>query len=305
MKKTAVFEGTYAPAIEKMRKMRVIGFKEILDIIAILRTFEMDCQVVIAGQNGVGKSILQNIMLKAELGDSWMDNLIMGDKLTADIVQLILENENTLLGIDELNLYLNYRKHSESDQQHLLNTFELARENAIGVLGCVRDPRKLTLNYRNGKMTIVIWVLDRFREGGSYAAVFIANPAIESSMRFGFDWLDTDLQSFDRVRAVIENQVTSFVCYMKIPDAKEYLTTAEIKKYRAMKKVAKAAAHLEYLIRQLNRKKISRPYFDDALAKLRPMIDEGTIEKYLKMIIEPKKKKGGRFNDIEREVEDG
>lgn len=152
-----VFEHTYLSFIKDIRKRGYMEIKDVIDLIVMLQQYEMDCHIVIAGQNGVGKSHMLLIILKLFLGDKWFDNLILARHTTSDIVNFILQHNKTICGIDELNQYLGYKEHSYEEQNHLIKSFELGRSKAIGFIGCVRDPRKVTLNYRDGKVSIVIW----------------------------------------------------------------------------------------------------------------------------------------------------
>lgn len=243
----------------------------------------MDCHTVIAGQNGVGKSYILLMLLKMGIGKNFLKNLILAKDTSNDLVQFMLDHENTLCGIDEMNLYFSYKEHSDHDQIHLINQLELARSKRIGYIGCVRDPRKLTLNYRQGKMSLVIWVLDRFSSGGSYAALFAANPSVESPDKFGFSWISYDPVNFDDLRRAFED-LPSFLGYVKIPNAKTILTEEEIKQYKKEKEIAMSYANLNHLIKQYSKKKIDHRELYKNTEKLKTILGTEIVEKELSLI---------------------
>jgi hypothetical protein len=251
-----VFEGTYN---DLLLKAATKGTLEMADVISLLRELQAnktDCHLAIGGQNGVGKSIVLLMMQKAYQGKISFDNLFLADKTTNDIIRFLLTNRNTLLCIDELNISFGYKQHATTEQNHLISMVELARSKMIPIVGCIRDPRKLTLNYRQGKLSICIWVLDRLKKDkGAYAAVFVANNMVEGEDRFGWQYLTIDSFDYDQMRSQIE-KVPSFVCYMWIPPALKILTKDEIAAYDEKKDVAQAYAHLNHVIKQVKKGKM-------------------------------------------------
>lgn len=277
-RKRTVIEDTYLEFINNARAAEVIGVSEIIDLMKMMQQYEMDCHVVITGQNGLGKSIVLLATLKEYLGAKWFDNLILARNTTDDIVQFILHNNNTICGIDEWNQYLNYAQHADSDQKHFITTLELARSKSLGFIGCARDPRKLTLNYRDGKMSVVIWTMDRFVDGGSYAAVFVTNPVVESYDKFGFEMIPGDIVDFDELRYTFEN-LPSFVCYLNMDNAAKHLTKKELAHYKKEKDIAMAHAHMNHLVGKYKKKKIDYDELVEELDKLRDLIPEDVINK--------------------------
>ena len=79
MRKT-VFENIYLELINENRvngrPTKLVKFENILKLISMMQNYELDCHVVIAGQNGVGKSYLLMILLKSVLGDKFLNNMI-------------------------------------------------------------------------------------------------------------------------------------------------------------------------------------------------------------------------------------
>ncbi len=298
-----IFEGIYDAFIQRQRQKALTAkpcaIDEIIEIMKMMQKYELDCHCVIAGQNGVGKSYILLAMLKAACGDGFLSSMIYADKTSDDLVTFMLENRNVFCGIDEMNLYFNYKKHAEEDQVHLINMLELAREHSIGFIGNARDPRKLTYNYRNGKMSIVIWVLDRFTDGGSYAAVFIANPSIESSDRFGFSALGGALGSFSEVRQVFENDVPSFVNWLDMKHIRKYVSAEQVKEYRVQKDIAMAEAQFNHLVKKFRKKKIDIDELAASLGKLRKLLGAAKVDAMIEECSRkaPRKKKAEELLD--------
>jgi hypothetical protein len=165
---------------------------------------------------------------------------------------------------------------------------ELARSKCIPIIGCIRDPRKLTLNYRNGKLSVCLWVLDRWKGGkGAYAAVFVANNMVEGEDRFGWEYLSIDSFDYDNMRYQIEH-TPSFVGYMRIPPISKALTPAEVKEYKKQKDVAQAFAHLNYIIARFKKGKIEPEDMELEMMTLEKIIPDARSR-----LPAPKKPKGG------------
>jgi hypothetical protein len=275
-KPNTVFEDIYNKAVMDMKRKRVVELDDIISIINMMQGFEMDVHIAIAGQNGVGKSYVLLMFLKRYLGKKFLDNLLLARHTFNDFIRFILTKENTMLGVDELNQFLSYKEHASDEQRHLISQIELARSRRIGVIGCVRDPRKLTLNYRQGKLSIVIWIIDRYTKGGSYAAVFVVSPSIEAFDRFGFAWIPEDITTVAQIREIFED-MPSFIGYMRIPDAKEgYLTETELSIYKTEKDMAMAYAHIKVVFDRYRKSKIT---YDDVLDEIRQLGEKfGPVE---------------------------
>jgi len=271
--KDTVFEGSYVNFINKVKERGICEINDIIELINIMQINEMDVHIGIVGQNGVGKSHTELLLCKKLNKDKMFDNLFLADKTTDDIIQFLLHNENTTLCIDEMNIYLQYKDHASSEQNHLITAFEHARSKCIAVIGCIRDPRKLTLNYRDGKLSIIIWMLDRFKDkSGSYAAVLVGNPMLEGDDRFGIKWLDISTPDFEDMRSQFEN-LPSFIGYMYIPSS--YLVLKEeIEKYKKMKDVAMAYAHMNRCIKKFKKKTITEEEFMEQLNQLKDIFDK-------------------------------
>lgn len=268
--------------MDACRDAKQVMVPDIIKLIHIMQEAQMDVHIVIAGQNGCGKSYVLLMLLKEymEGHPRWLDHMMLADKTTDDFVQYLLLNENTILGVDELNQFIYYRQHAEKDQVHLIKQLELARNKRIAVAGCVRDPRKLTLNYRNGKMSIVIWIVDRYLHGGAYAAVFVANPAVESSDRFGFEFINPSIIDFEELRCQFEN-LPSFIGYMNIPHIDTKLAKAEIDEYQNSKRKAMALSHLMFCADKVRRNKMIVYDFLDEVNKLRTIVGDADAERII------------------------
>lgn len=252
-----VFEGTYNRLLRKAATQRSLLIEDVVELLRELQANQTDCHCAIAGQNGSGKSIVLLMLQKKYQGAVSFDSLYLADKTTNDIIRFLLTNRNTLLCIDEMNISFGYKQHASVEQNHLISMVELARSKMIPIVGCIRDPRKLTLNYRDGKLSVCIWVLDRYREGrGAYAAVFVANAMVEGEDRFGWQYLTVDSFDYEQMRHQIE-RVPSFIGYMRVPPLSDVLSKKEIGDYNERKDVAQAHAHLNHVLRQVAKGKMS------------------------------------------------
>jgi hypothetical protein len=290
---TTVFEDLFLSKLENLRDKylnetdRCINMDEIIEVIKIMQDCKMDCHVAIMGQNGVGKTYLLLMMLKKYLGSKWIENLLLAKHTTNDFIHFILTHSKTLMGIDEMNQYLDYKEHLDEEQKHLIRQIELSRDNRVAIIGCIRDARKLTVNYRQGKLSIVIWILDRFTNKGSYAAVFIANPTVESADKFGFSLISGDITNFNDLRWIIEDKMNSFIGYMKIPNVMTVMNKDEIKHYEDEKKMAKMYAHVNHLFTQYKKRRI---YIDEVMQELeraKVILGDEIVANLTKQIPEP------------------
>jgi hypothetical protein len=273
-----VFEDTYNVFLTSCREKGRVQMDDLIVLIKMMQENDMDCHIAIAGQNGCGKSYLLQMLLKQYiLTPDWQKNLMLADKTVDDFVQFMLKNENTMLAVDEMNLFLYYKEHQAAEQNHLIKQLELARSNRIAVAGCIRDPRKLTLNYRQGKLSIVLWLVDRYVSGGSYAAVFVSNPAVETQDKFGFNWLAMDIIDFEELRVSFES-LPSFIGYMSVPNAGGILTHEEVSRYKKMKAKAMAMAHMNYCCEKLRKRSMGMTDFMRELEQLEGIIPREDME---------------------------
>lgn len=280
MKKSreTVFENSYMNFINSVKEKELCEMKDIVKLTKIMQDNEMDCFIVFAGQNGTGKSMANLMFCKLHNPKEFMNNYFLADKTSDDIVDYYLFNEKTCLGIDELNQYLYYKQHASNEQNHLITQMELSRSQEVITTGCIRDPRKLTLNFRDGKMSILIWLIDRFKDkSGSYGVVLVGNPSLEGEDRFGIDWLRIETPDFEDMRAQLEN-LPSFIGYIKIPNAYEVLSKEEITNYRQLKKKAMAHADLNYCIKKVKSKKMDLDEFYKKVEKFKVVLGAEIVD---------------------------
>ena len=293
--KTRIFEDVYNNVIQKFISDSVCNFDDILQLAHEMQKNELDTHIIIAGQNGMGKSYLLLYLMflfykkhsikkisQSELNKIIIENLMLAKHTTNDLVLYMLQKEKTMCGVDEYNQYLYYKQHAESLQSHLITQLELARSKQIIFIGCIRDPRKLSYNYRNGKMSIVIWILDRYQEGGGYAAVFIANPSVEAEDRFGFSLLPEYLTDFDVLKYSME-KLPSFVGFVKIPNLTNILPQSLVDLYKSEKRIAMAYAHINKNIELLKRGKILKDELVYNIQMVKNIIPD--IEQYVSIRI--------------------
>lgn len=299
---TRVFEDLFLSKLEQLRtkhlntemKDRFITMEEIITIIRVMQDCEMDCHIAIMGQNGVGKTFLLLMLMKKYIGAKWLENLLLAKHTNNDFINFLLTHARTLMGVDELNQYLDYKEHMDEDQKHLIRQIELSRDNRVAIIGCIRDARKLSINYRQGKLSIIIWIIDRFTNKGSYAAVLIANPAVESSDKFGLSLIAGDIISFNDLRDIIENKMYSFIGYMRIPNVNSIMTNAELETYKTEKQLAKMYAHINHVFKEYRKKHIYMEDVINELERAKQILGEERVNELLKQIPEQNKpyKKG-------------
>ncbi len=280
--KIAILEDIYQKAIEFMKKEEFVTLDDLLSLSRHMQSNEMDVHIIIAGQNGLGKTILELALMSMwyETEEEILNNLITAENTTSDLITYILGNEGKLCGIDEMNIFLDYKQHSDLMQRHLITSFELARSKRIVFLGCVRDPRKLSLNYRNGKMSIVVWMLDRYEEGGAYGAVFIAPASVEAEDRFGFDAIPQFTGDFDSLRFYMEN-LPSFSGWLKVEHKDKLVKQSLLDKYKEVKNTAMAYSHVNKLVDLFCKGRVSETEYDNNINQLKEMLGEANVNQVL------------------------
>lgn len=242
MEKT-VYEDVVLTFVESCRKRGVVELQDIVNLIEMFRKYENDTHVCVSGQNGSGKSFLLLMLMKKLAGKDYLNNLLFADADTDTFCDFLVRHKNTCLGLDELNHLFSYKLHASQKQNRAITMIEMARSHRVAIIGCVRDPRKLTLNYRNGKLMLIIAILDRFIDGsGSYAAVLLGNNMSEGEDRFCLDQLDVSSYDIANMRAQYE-RLPSFIGYMRIPDARKELDASELKRYDMLKEKALIAVN--------------------------------------------------------------
>jgi hypothetical protein len=211
----------------------VVEIEYIIDFIKALQDHEFDAHVVIQGQNGVGKSALMlEILKRLDPNSIKNDNIVYAFHSTSHLIKKIKDSKKTAIGIDELKRFFHYRMHSTTEQIVLTNLIEYARSNCIAFIGCANDIRRINNNYRNAKVQMVIWLLDRYDDnevGKSYGLVFIGNPALEEEDKFMMESFK-NVYSFEQIRVIAENLPT-FMGYLFVEDIKNVLTDEELRIY--------------------------------------------------------------------------
>jgi hypothetical protein len=116
---------------------------------------------------------------------------------------------------------------------------------------CTNDIRRLNNNYRNSKVQVLLWILDRFKKvkGGiiGYSAVFVSNPSVETEDKFEIDMMDKRYNS-EGLRIIAEN-TSSFIGYHLIKDISYYLTKEELDIYYQEKEKSKKEIAKNYIKR--------------------------------------------------------
>ncbi len=241
-----IFEELYWKFKEKVKKnFGVVKYDYITEFIKTLQDNELDAHILITGQNGLGKSHLMLQLMKLLNPNSInTEHLLFAYHDTRHFINRIKNLESDVLGIDELKKFFHYKQSMATEQVVLNNYIEYARANRVAFIGCAKDWAQVNNNYREGKVQMVIWLVDRFKKPielfeekvQSYAMVFLGNPVIDSGDRFQFQFLRYSKTHEElRVRAE-ELWGQTFYGYFFIKPTQEFLTKEEIEFYKAEKK---------------------------------------------------------------------
>lgn len=243
--------GIFEYAQEKLKKtslekMGVLELEDIVEYIFFLQENKFDSHVIVQGQNGVGKSFFMLAFMKElakrkgikDFQNVMRNNIFFSFHETKDVIKRIVEEENSVFGIDEAKRFLHYKLSMTFEQIQLINTFEYARSKRNCFIVCTNDVRRLNNNYRNSKAQLVIWFPDRLmkKEGRkimNYAMVFYGLPSVEEEDKFLFEDLK-GLYNSEGIRVACENKPT-MVGYFLFNEIHQYLTDEEILLYDELK----------------------------------------------------------------------
>jgi ABC-type dipeptide/oligopeptide/nickel transport system ATPase component len=221
----------------------IVRIDYIVELARELQRNEYDVHINISGQNGNGKSMFMLELMKKLSPDSIKNGQILYafDKHST-FIKSLAELKRTALGIDELGVFFNYKQSMTTEQIVLFNMIEIARKNGVAVISCARDPRRINNNYRNGKISVVIWLIDRMEKGDtkSYGLVFVGNPVLEDDDKFHLNAFN-NINTFEEMRLTAESLPT-FFGYIFIDDVLNHISKEELDIYtenkdRGMKEV--------------------------------------------------------------------
>lgn len=225
-----------------------VRIQNVVEFIRGLQHHEYDAHIVVQGQNGNGKSMLMLALLKSLDENAIKDNkIVYAYDRTSRLIQMLRDFKKSAVGIDEGKKFFHYKQSMTLESIVLTNMIEYARENRNCFVVCTNDCRRLSNNYRNAKVQMVIWLLDRFEEGKtkSYGLVFVGNPAIEEEDKFMLNAFG-NLYSFESIRCVAE-RLPTFYGYIFLDDIKNIVSEDEIKAYRQNKAAGIQKVSHEYL----------------------------------------------------------
>lgn len=210
------------------------------------------------GQNGNGKSMLLLEIMKRLDPDSIISNHILyAYDTTSTFIKMLKEKVQTVIGVDELKKFFHYRETSTTEQIVLTNMIEYARSHRLAVVGCCNDVRRINSNYRNAKVQMVIWLLDRYDDdeiGKSYGLVFVGNPALEEDDKFRLNAFQ-NVYTFEQIRLIAESLPT-FLGYIFVDDIKNTVSKEEIDMYIKRKETG-IKKEAERMMKKLDRKELS------------------------------------------------
>ena len=222
---------------EDKKLVGIVKLEYVVDFVKDLQKHLFDGHILIMGQNGSGKSMLMLALMKLLAPESITNGqLLYAFNRTGDFIKSLSELKNTTLGVDEINVFFNYRQSMATTQVGLFNMIEIAREHRVAIISCTRDARRVNNNYRDGKVQIVIWVLDRYEPGHgprTYCLVFLGNPVLEEQDKFRLNSFQ-NLYSFEEIRRTAE-ALPTFYGYLFFDDVKKYISDAELEEYKKKK----------------------------------------------------------------------
>ena len=188
-----------------------------------LRDADMDISVLCAGDNGSGKSVAAAIIFKCVNPETPFgpEHVVYAEDKHSDFMSKMEALNDSVLVIDELNKFMSHRSFQDKSQNNLIHFIEIARAKRVATISCVNSYFKVDKSFREGKISIVIQMMDRKKSdsdglGRSCAAVFAAPPIMLSSSRFGLDAL-ADCHS-DQEFINLAPWLPSFRGFMFFPD---------------------------------------------------------------------------------------
>ena len=189
-----VFEKLQKQMMWRVHNNKPIGlmtFEDLKYFCDYLISYELDCHICIAGQNGVGKSwTMLSLAMFLNPDFDVESDFIYSFNTTADLIDKLMNYKNKVICVDEANVFFNYRKSQTKENVALINAIEICRSRKNIVITAVRDVRKLDLNYRNGKVSVLIMLNDRtISNNRPFGMVFMGNWFIENDDKFMLDYL--------------------------------------------------------------------------------------------------------------------
>ena len=252
-----IMYGIYEYASERLRQLcyenfGVVKLNFIADYIKFLQKNKFDAHVCIMGANGMGKSLLGLELVKLIDPNAIMERkLVFASTPISVLISKIANEKESAIFIDEAKSFFNYKRSMTLEQVLLVNQIEYARDNMNAFVVCTNDIRRLNNNYRNSKVQVLLWILDRFKKakGGiiGYSAVFVSNPSVEAEDKFEIDMMDKRYNS-EGLRIIAEN-TSSFIGYHLIKDISFYLTKEELDIYYQEKEKSKKEIAKNYIKR--------------------------------------------------------
>lgn len=199
-----------------------------------LREHLMDSHIGYMGPNGVGKSMAVASVLAETPDKIRAEDIIFPYIGVDDLIGRITSRSDRNFWLDEIGAFFPYKESMTRDQIELFKAIEVARSHRNAFHSCMRDVRRINNNYRNGKIALLIWLLDRDDDNPStYAAVLLGNPFFETEDRFNLSMLG-QTYDFNIMRKQIE-RLPSFVGYMHFSDVKRKVPKKMLDMYEAEK----------------------------------------------------------------------
>lgn len=173
---------------------RVVEQDFLIEYVQQMKDASYDVNMITMGQNGTGKSYaMHDIIHRA--GGIKTENMIFPYHDTTYFIDRITKSHGENIWCDELTAFFPYRTSGSKEQTALFSAIEIARENRNWIIGCCRDARRINNNYRNGKCSIILWMMDHTDDPpSSEGAILLGQPYLEIEDRF---YLNTIPPTFD------------------------------------------------------------------------------------------------------------
>ena len=232
----------------KFKKVKYIDKKRYVDDWDLEKTYDLVIpnynNYVLADSGCIvhnsGKSVAAAIIFKCVNPETPFgpEHVVYAEDKHSDFMSKMEALNDSVLVIDELNKFMSHRSFQDKSQNNLIHFIEIARAKRVATISCVNSYFKVDKSFREGKISIVIQMMDRKKSdsdglGRSCAAVFAAPPIMLSSSRFGLDAL-ADCHS-DQEFINLAPWLPSFRGFMFFPDKDEYLSKEEWSAYTEAK----------------------------------------------------------------------
>lgn len=218
-----------------------VYLRDIGSFVLYLKKNKYDAHILIGGPNGVGKSMVELAIIKQiDPLAITQGQILYAFNTPSDFIKQLTTLRDTGLGVDEIGRFLHNRQSMAIENIAITNSIEISREHRVAIISCCKDGRRVDKTYRDGKVQIYIFLMDRFDDAIGKAVTYgfvFANEigsVFEIEDKFMLGMLE-GIISFDEMRVAVENNVPTFVGYLFMDDIHNYITQEELEAYEKKK----------------------------------------------------------------------